>query len=123
MLCGVFDGLAAYSERLASLGSSQGNESLNNTIASKAPKSRCYGGSESHNFRTAAAVLQNEGHGYVAAVASQARYSPSKNAATLAAQRNKKECARKIVASSKAGKLQRRKLRLDQSNAQETSEL
>ena len=124
MLCGVFDGLAAHSERLAPLGSSQSNESLNNTIASKAPKSRCHGGSESHDFRTAAAVLQkNEGHGYVAAVVSQAKYSPSKNAATLAAQRNKKECARKVVASSKAGKLQRRKLRLNRSNAQETSEL
>ena len=54
---------------------------------------------------------------------SQVKYSPSKNAATLAAQRNKKECARKVVASSKAGKLQRRKLRLNRSNAQETSEL
>ena len=59
----------------------------------------------------------------MAAVVSQAKYSPSKIAATLAAQRNKKECARKIVASSKAGKLQCRKLRLDRSNAQEISEL
>ena len=123
MLCGVFDGLAAHSERLAPLRSSQSNESLNNTIASKAPKSRCYGGSESHGFRTGAAVLQkNEGDGYVAAVVSQAKYSPSKNTATVVAQRNK-ECARKVVASSKAGKLQRRKLRLNRSNAQETSEL
>ena len=119
-----FYGLAAHSERLAPLGSSQSNESLNNTIASKAPKSRCYGGSELHDFRTATAVLQkNEEHGYVAAVVSQAKCSPKKSTATLAAQRNKKECARTVVASSKAGKLQRRKLRLNRSNAQETSEL
>ena len=95
MLCGVFDGLAVHSERLAPLGSSQSNESLNNTIASKAPKSRCYGGSESHDFRMAAAVLQkNDGHGYIAAVVSQAKYSPSKNAATLAAQRNIGVCTK-----------------------------
>ena len=124
MLCGVFHALAAHSERLAPLGSSQSNESLNNTITSKAPKSCCYGGSESHDFRTAAAVLQkNKGHGYVPALVSQARYSPSKNAANLAAKRNKKECARKVLASSKVGKLQCHKLRLSRSNAQETNEL
>ena len=123
MLRGVFDGLASHSEHLAPLESSQRNESLHNIIANKAPKSRHYGGSKSHDFRTVAAVPQkNEGHGYAAADVSQARYSPGKKPVTFATKHDK-ESARKIVASTKAGKLQHRKLRLSRNNAQETSEL
>ena len=65
----LFNGLHSHAERLAPLGSSQANESLNNTITSKAPKSRHYGGSESQDFRTAAAILQkNDGNVYTAQV-------------------------------------------------------
>ncbi|XP_061179391.1 uncharacterized protein LOC133188017 [Saccostrea echinata] len=56
-------------EKLSSLGSSQANESLNNTISSKAPKAHFYSGSESNDFRIAAAVAQkNLGYGYVSEV-------------------------------------------------------
>lgn len=41
--------------KLAPLGSSQPNESLNNTTGSKAPKIRHYGASESNDFRVACA--------------------------------------------------------------------
>ena len=44
--------------KLAPLGSSQANESLNNTTSSKAPKIRHYGASESNDFRVACAVSQ-----------------------------------------------------------------
>ena len=53
-------------EKLAPLGSSQANEALNNTISSKVPKVRHYGGSESNDYRVACAVSQkNIGHSYV----------------------------------------------------------
>lgn len=42
------------------LGSTQPNESLNNTVASKTPKSTLYSGSESNDFRVAAAVAQKK---------------------------------------------------------------
>ncbi|XP_068704804.1 uncharacterized protein [Montipora foliosa] len=57
-------------DKLAPLGSSQANESLNNTIGSKAPKIRHYGASESNDFRVACAVSQkNIGHTYVSELA------------------------------------------------------
>ncbi|VDH96628.1 Hypothetical predicted protein [Mytilus galloprovincialis] len=43
----LFDIYASNSEKLSHLGSSQGNESLNNMIALKAPKAKHFGGSES----------------------------------------------------------------------------
>ena len=120
----LFAGLAAQADRLAPLGSSQVNESLNNTVCSKAPKSRCYGGSESQDFRTAAAVLQkNEGPTYLSAVMDKAGLSPSSYSQKLGEYRAKKEAARKAVAKSKDGKLQRRKLRMTRSSQQDVSEL
>ena len=48
---------------------SQRNESLNNTIASKNPKTHFYGGSESNDFRVACGVAQkNLGYNYVSTV-------------------------------------------------------
>ena len=53
-------------KKLAPCGSSQRNEYVNSLIGTKAPKVRYCGGSESCDFRTAAAILQfNEGYGYV----------------------------------------------------------
>ena len=45
-------------EKLVSLGSSQADESLNNTVGRKAPKIRHYASSESNNFRVPCAVSQ-----------------------------------------------------------------
>ena len=65
----VADIFVQNSEKLAPLGSNQSNEALNNTIGSKAPKIRHYGGSESNDFRVACAVSQkNVGYSYVAKV-------------------------------------------------------
>lgn len=51
------------------LGSTQANESINNSIASKAPKRFHYSGSASLNYRVSAAVAQkNIGHTYVSKV-------------------------------------------------------
>ena len=57
---------ATHSDTLSELGSTQANESLNNTVASKAPKAVFFSGSESNDFREAAAVAQTIlGHQYV----------------------------------------------------------
>ena len=48
---------------------SQRNESINSTIATKNPKTKYYGGSESSDFRTACGVAQrNVGYSYVSRV-------------------------------------------------------
>ena len=53
-------------EKLAPAANSQRNESFNSVVGSKNPKIRCYGGSESNDFRVACAVVQtNAGYGYV----------------------------------------------------------
>ena len=53
-------------KKLAPAANSQRNESLNNSVGSKNPKIRFYGGSESNSFRVACAISQkNEGQNYV----------------------------------------------------------
>lgn len=62
----VVEVFAKKAERLVHLGSSQANESLNNSIGSKAPKIRHYGASEYNDFRVACTVSQkNCGYSYV----------------------------------------------------------
>lgn len=57
------DSFINSAERLLKMGSTQGNESFNNIVASKNPKNRFYGGYESTAFRVAAAISQkNIGH-------------------------------------------------------------
>lgn len=63
--------------KLLTTGHSQANESLNNIAWSKAPKIRNYNGSESFDFRCAAAVCQfNEGTSYVTDVINHSGLSP-----------------------------------------------
>ena len=65
-LSDIFENLANISEKLAPLGSSQCNESLNSTITSKTTKRLFFGSSASNDYRVAAAVCQkNSGYGYV----------------------------------------------------------
>lgn len=59
----ILDSFINSAERLLKMGSTQGNESFNNIVASKNPKNRFYGGYESTAFRVAAAISQkNIGH-------------------------------------------------------------
>ena len=72
----VMGNFVKNADKLAPLGSSQANESFNNTIGSKAPKIRHYGASESNDFRVACAVSQkNIGHTYVSEVRISVRCS------------------------------------------------
>ena len=55
--------------KLSPCANSQRNESINSTIATKNPKTKYYGGSESSDFRTACGVAQrNVGYSYVSRV-------------------------------------------------------
>ncbi|CAC5376125.1 unnamed protein product [Mytilus coruscus] len=63
--------------KLANLGSSQSNESLNFVISTKAPKSKHFGGSQSLGYRVASAVSQkNDGRNYVVEVNKTHRLYP-----------------------------------------------
>lgn len=65
----VLDSYIQHAEKLASLGSTQANESFNKTVGSKAPKSHHFSGSASLNYRVAGSVLQkNIGYTYVSLV-------------------------------------------------------
>lgn len=62
----VFGAYKKINHKLSNLGSTQANESLNKSIASKAPKHLHFSGSASLNYRVAASVAQkNLGHGYL----------------------------------------------------------
>lgn len=62
----LFNSYIRQSDKLASLGSTQSNESLNKSISSKAPKTHHYSSSSSLNYRVAASVAQkNIGQKYV----------------------------------------------------------
>ena len=69
----------AYAQSAAKLdSSSQVNESFNNTVSGKQPKSRSYASSASFNYRVAAAVCQkNIGYSYVTKVLEEAGLSPT----------------------------------------------
>ena len=56
----------AVADKLAPMTNSQKNEALNSVVDSKNPKIRCYGGSESNDFRVVCGVAQtNLRYGYV----------------------------------------------------------
>ncbi|XP_063408927.1 uncharacterized protein LOC134692407 [Mytilus trossulus] len=75
----LFKQLADRSDRLIHIGTSQANESLNHIIATKAPKAKHFGGSESLNFRVAAGVAQlNCGRKYIVDVNENHGLSPGK---------------------------------------------
>ena len=65
----LFSSYKKHCNKLSNLGSTQGNESFNKIVASKAPKSHHYSGSASLNYRVAAGVAQkNSGQKYITTV-------------------------------------------------------
>ena len=62
----LFASYRRKSGKLASLGSSQGNEAFNKLVSSKAPKTLHLSGSANLNYRVASSVAQqNQGHKYL----------------------------------------------------------
>lgn len=73
----IFERFANHSDSLSFRGTSQSNESFNNTVCSKAPKNRFYGGTASHRWRVAAAAAQtNDGTQYLTQCYRKAGLSP-----------------------------------------------
>ncbi|VDI13840.1 Hypothetical predicted protein, partial [Mytilus galloprovincialis] len=73
------------SQKLSKLGSTQGNESFNKSVASKAPKSHFYSGTSSLNVRVAASVAQkNDGQCYLIKVNYNIGLSPGVHTKRLA---------------------------------------
>ncbi|XP_046567790.1 uncharacterized protein LOC124276171 [Haliotis rubra] len=117
----VFEVHALNAERLAPLGSTKANESFNNVVASKAPKSRHYSSSESLDFRIGAAVSQkNLGPGYLMSAYKKKCISPGKALALKAKQLQRKAARRKAQSTTKAFK--RRRLHLAESRCKFTEE-
>ncbi|XP_065198098.1 uncharacterized protein LOC135829628 [Sycon ciliatum] len=99
--------------KLANHGSSQANESFNNTVVSKQPKSRSYASSGSFSFRVGAAVAQQTiGYTYVSKVCTEAGLSPSRHAEMLGRKMDGKRKRESLRKSSKPVK--RRRLELSQ---------
>lgn len=96
----LFNKLADNCDRFAADASSQVNESLNATMASKAPKSRCYSTSTSSDYRVACTVSQkNIGLKYIETVAQELKMCPGKNMENFVKKSNKKATKRAAKAS------------------------
>lgn len=94
--------------QLAPCGSSQSNESFNNTVCSKHPKSNYYGGSESHCFRVAFSVCQkNLGYEYVITMYRYLLLSPG----TFTAQFRKKKQNKSSITAIKRTDIPQKKRR------------
>lgn len=99
--------------QIAPCGSSQVNESINNTICSKHPKSAFYSGSESHLYRVCAAVCQrNIGYSYVKDLNIILNLSPGKNTMRFKEEKDKqfliKLSAKKTITNKKRRLLKQR---------------
>ncbi|XP_061184839.1 uncharacterized protein LOC133192851 [Saccostrea echinata] len=111
-------------EKLSSLGSSQANESLNNTISSKAPKAHFYSGSESNDFRIAAAVAQkNIGYGYVSEVCESVLLSPGEVTKKISQENDRKRDMGNEREKTLKYKRNRRIKKEERSTKQKTCEL
>lgn len=76
----IFDKLAGNAQKFSSGASSNSNESLNATMMSKHPKSRCYSTTASADFRYACAVGQkNLGEKYTQEILEKISLSPGKH--------------------------------------------
>ncbi|XP_063412530.1 uncharacterized protein LOC134722744 [Mytilus trossulus] len=104
----LFDSYAKNSHKLANCGSSQGNESLNQIIALKAPKAKHFGSSQSLPFRVCVGVIQkNEGRSYIPQVYEAHNLSPGKFTVMHTAKIDKKRKHDKVNASTREAKRKR----------------
>lgn len=86
----IFTKYAKNSEKFCIAASSQANESINNIMAHKAPKNRCYSRSESADFRYASAICtKNEGDSHIMAVNNKLLLSPGKHTTAFTSQMDK----------------------------------
>ncbi|CAC5422632.1 unnamed protein product [Mytilus coruscus] len=86
---------------LRNLGSAQANESFNHSVATKAPKSKHYGGSQSLASIVSSAVLQkNEGYNYLEQMNEAALLSPGEYTKSIAKKLDTEKLKRRIKRQS-----------------------
>ena len=104
-------------KKLSPCANSQRNESLNNTIATKKPKTRYYGGSVSNDFRVACGVAQrNLGYGYVSTVLEVLNIEPGCFCTSHEDLMDKKVLSDRTRKATKKFKYRRNQLRGQKSN-------
>ncbi|XP_070561918.1 uncharacterized protein [Ptychodera flava] len=120
----VFEGFQCAADKLANTDSTQANENFNNIVASKAPKSCCYAGSDSLNFRVGAAVLQkNDGYSYVSSVNERIGMSPGKYCVSRASYLDNQERKRRMKSQTRCAKKRRIELKANKYLKQSVQEL
>lgn len=104
----IFTKYAHNAHKMAFAASSQGNESVNNMMAHKAPKSHCYSMSESSDYRYASAVCcKNDGESHLLSVYNILSLSPGKNTRVYASRQDKKRFERAKKAKLISAKVRR----------------
>ena len=112
----IYSVFSENSHKLAPCGSTRLNESFNNTVASKAPKSKHYSTSESLDSRVQCAVAQtNNGYSYVSEVNTLVGISPGRVSLSLSDKLQKKRKQAQDYKSSIAYK--RKKLAIKRINS------
>ncbi|XP_061190461.1 uncharacterized protein LOC133198381 [Saccostrea echinata] len=107
----------SQADKLVDLGSTQPNESLNNTIASKTPKQNFYSGSESNDFRVAAAIAQKNWVNEVFLL------SPGEITSSKARKIDLKRKRTKETEDTSTYKKKRAQKKMDQHKSQESAEV
>ncbi|XP_074113941.1 LOW QUALITY PROTEIN: uncharacterized protein LOC141537002 [Cotesia typhae] len=107
-LYNLFGKYANNAHKIAFAASSQANESVNNIMAHKAPKSQCYSMSESSDYRYASAVCsKNDGESHLLEVYKILTLSPGKNTELYASRYDKKRRDRAKKAKLLSAKVRR----------------
>ncbi|XP_076109235.1 uncharacterized protein LOC143078171 [Mytilus galloprovincialis] len=100
--------MVPQSDKLSQLGSSQANESVNNIIALKAPKTKHFSSSSSLNYRVSSAVLQkNEGYHYISELNTSIGLSPGNETIRRGSKLNLQRSKKKAKTQSKEWKKKR----------------
>ncbi|XP_066590805.1 uncharacterized protein [Prorops nasuta] len=119
-LTSIFHRFASNAKKIAPCASTQTNESVNNIVASKNPKSKHYSASESFSFRTAAAVCQkNVGTHYGAKVLQRLCLNPGTETETYRLKKDKKRALK--AATIKEIKYKKRKYELKKTRSSRNS--
>ena len=112
-------------KKIAPCGSTQRNECLNGLIASKNLKIRCYGASESSDYRTAAAICQfNDGVSYIETVCKKLKHHTNRTTLSrFAVKRNLAGSRQSKYSKTKEFKVQRKLRRKNRKQTQDKREL
>ncbi|XP_011859062.1 PREDICTED: uncharacterized protein LOC105556578 [Vollenhovia emeryi] len=122
-LMNIFSKYADNAAKFAVVASSQANESVNNMMAHKAPKNRCYSLSESADYRLASAVCsKNDGEIHLLKVNEKLCVSPGKHTASFAKNKDKVKLRRALKAKLPASKCRRNLLANERENLRKKTE-